>query len=103
VPEQLGTGISTGIGQETEPVVGVQRSWGGRGTEDPLEGGAPKGIDGVGGDSALGALGKDEVTGAIVEGVARRGTLVTLGVSFQLDISDTCEGGGIKAVRPKLL
>lgn len=33
MPEQLGTGISTGIGQETELVVGVQRSW---------EGGAQK-------------------------------------------------------------
>ena len=60
----------------------------GGGTEDPLEGGAPKGIDGVGGDGALGVLGEGEAAGAIAEGVARRGTLVTLGVSFQLEISD---------------
>ena len=36
VVEQLGTGISAGIGQETEPVVGVQRSWGGGGARKIL-------------------------------------------------------------------
>lgn len=76
---------------------------GGGGTEDPLGGGAPKGIDAVGGDGALGAPGKGEVTGAVAEGVARRGTLVTLGVSFQLDMLDAWEGGGTEAVRPRFL